>query len=297
MAITCALGRPDAAAERRPPRRRPRGRATCRVGRACAQPSRVGALAATGVTSVEVFARPTSRCFRPADEIVEPGTRSARTDLRLNRFTLDAIVTRHGGGRRDRHRGRPSTPSARLDRRWSRTHRLFRRQLGGRSRSDAGRDRARGERVVSWHRGRARKPTSSRDSTVRRSSACPATRVVPVQRVHALVPSFGRWHACRLAAAHDRGAARRRCLRRADAISSIQCGSPMAAPSPRSKRPATSRAWRTPTASSRFPRPGRGTGGIAPCARYFVYRVAAVRGSEERTDAATLPAALRTSDP
>ena len=61
-------------------------------------PSRIGALAATGVTRVEVFARPTVALLSTGDEIVQPGTPLAPGQIYdINRFTLETIVVRHGG--------------------------------------------------------------------------------------------------------------------------------------------------------------------------------------------------------
>ena len=61
-------------------------------------PSRIGALAATGVTRVEVFARPTVALLSTGDEIVPPGTPLAPGQIYdINRFTLQTIVERHGG--------------------------------------------------------------------------------------------------------------------------------------------------------------------------------------------------------
>lgn len=61
-------------------------------------PSRIGALAATGVTSVEVFARPTVALLSTGDEIVQPGTPLAAGQIYdINRFTLQTIIERHGG--------------------------------------------------------------------------------------------------------------------------------------------------------------------------------------------------------
>jgi molybdenum cofactor synthesis domain-containing protein len=61
-------------------------------------PSRIGALAATGVTRVEVFARPAVALLSTGDEIVPPGTPLAPGQIYdINRFTLQTIVERHGG--------------------------------------------------------------------------------------------------------------------------------------------------------------------------------------------------------
>jgi molybdopterin molybdotransferase len=61
-------------------------------------PSRVGALAATGVTSVEVYRRPSVAILSTGNEIAEPGQPLAPGQIYdINRFTLEAIVKRHGG--------------------------------------------------------------------------------------------------------------------------------------------------------------------------------------------------------
>jgi molybdenum cofactor synthesis domain-containing protein len=61
-------------------------------------PSRIGALAATGVTRVEVFAKPTVALLSTGDEIVQPGERLAPGQIYdINRFTLETIIGRHGG--------------------------------------------------------------------------------------------------------------------------------------------------------------------------------------------------------
>ena len=61
-------------------------------------PSRIGALAATGVTRVEVFAKPTVALLSTGDEIVQPGERLAPGQIYdINRFTLETIINRHGG--------------------------------------------------------------------------------------------------------------------------------------------------------------------------------------------------------
>jgi molybdopterin molybdotransferase len=61
-------------------------------------PSRIGALAATGHTSVEVFAMPAVALLSTGNEIVEPGSPLAPGQIYdINRFTLEAVVKRHGG--------------------------------------------------------------------------------------------------------------------------------------------------------------------------------------------------------
>ncbi|HEX5068957.1 MAG TPA: gephyrin-like molybdotransferase Glp [Vicinamibacterales bacterium] len=61
-------------------------------------PARVGAIAATGATGVDVFARPSVALLSTGNEIVEPGQPLAPGHIYdINRFTLGAIVERHGG--------------------------------------------------------------------------------------------------------------------------------------------------------------------------------------------------------
>src|SRR5580765_773954 len=61
-------------------------------------PARVGAVAAAGVVELEVYARPTVALVSTGNEIVEPGTALAPGQIYdINRFTLAAIVRRHGG--------------------------------------------------------------------------------------------------------------------------------------------------------------------------------------------------------
>jgi len=60
--------------------------------------SRIGALAAIGCTSVEVFARPRVAVLSTGNEVIEPGTRLAGAQIfDVNRFTLGAVVNMHGG--------------------------------------------------------------------------------------------------------------------------------------------------------------------------------------------------------
>jgi molybdopterin molybdotransferase len=61
-------------------------------------PSRVGALAAIGTTEMEVFARPRVAVLSTGNEVVAPGTPlTAGQIYDVNRFTLSAVVERHGG--------------------------------------------------------------------------------------------------------------------------------------------------------------------------------------------------------
>ncbi|HUL72656.1 MAG TPA: gephyrin-like molybdotransferase Glp [Vicinamibacterales bacterium] len=61
-------------------------------------PSRIGALAATGVTHVDVFAQPTVALLSTGDEIVPPGARLAPGQIHdINRYTLASVIARHGG--------------------------------------------------------------------------------------------------------------------------------------------------------------------------------------------------------
>ena len=61
-------------------------------------PSRIGALAATGVLDVEVFARPRIAILSTGNEIVEPGqTLGPGQIYDINRYTLSAIICAHGG--------------------------------------------------------------------------------------------------------------------------------------------------------------------------------------------------------
>ena len=61
-------------------------------------PSRVGALAATGATTVDVYARPSVAILSTGNEIAEPGAPLAPGQIYdINRFTLETVVRRHGG--------------------------------------------------------------------------------------------------------------------------------------------------------------------------------------------------------
>jgi molybdenum cofactor synthesis domain-containing protein len=61
-------------------------------------PSRLGAVAAVGCASVDVFARPSVAILSSGDEIAEPGTPLAPGRIYdVNRFTLAAVTRQHGG--------------------------------------------------------------------------------------------------------------------------------------------------------------------------------------------------------
>jgi molybdenum cofactor synthesis domain-containing protein len=61
-------------------------------------PARAGALAAAGLATVRVYARPTVALVSTGNELIEPGRPLGPGQIHdVNRFTLSAIAGRHGG--------------------------------------------------------------------------------------------------------------------------------------------------------------------------------------------------------
>lgn len=61
-------------------------------------PSRIGALAALGVSDVDVFAKPTVAILSTGNEIADPGTELKPGQIYdINKFTLSTIIAEHGG--------------------------------------------------------------------------------------------------------------------------------------------------------------------------------------------------------
>jgi molybdenum cofactor synthesis domain-containing protein len=75
----------------------PRGHVAVRAGQTLG-PGQIGALAACGVTQLDVYARPSVALFSTGNEIVEPGRPLRRGQIYdINRFTIASLVHRHGG--------------------------------------------------------------------------------------------------------------------------------------------------------------------------------------------------------
>jgi molybdopterin molybdotransferase len=73
------------------------GRAVVEAGTVL-NPSRVGAVAACGVVELEVYARPRVAILSTGNELVDPGRLLEPGQIYdINRFTLAAVINRHGG--------------------------------------------------------------------------------------------------------------------------------------------------------------------------------------------------------
>jgi molybdenum cofactor synthesis domain-containing protein len=73
-------------------------------------PSRAGALAAIGCAAVDVFAKPRVAILSTGNEVVEPGAPLAPGQIYdVNRFTLAAVVSAHGGVPEFHHPAQDST--------------------------------------------------------------------------------------------------------------------------------------------------------------------------------------------
>ena len=78
-------------------------------------PSRMGAIAAVGRAEVDLFAKPRVAILSTGNEVVEPGTALAPGQIfDVNRFTLGAIVSAHGGIP-ESHRAAQDTVAALID--------------------------------------------------------------------------------------------------------------------------------------------------------------------------------------
>jgi molybdopterin molybdotransferase len=61
-------------------------------------PSRIGALAAVGITNIDIYARPKVAIVSTGNEIVEPGQPLLPGQIYdINRFTLSSVIDMHGG--------------------------------------------------------------------------------------------------------------------------------------------------------------------------------------------------------
>ena len=88
----------SAGTEHRPSRCGRRDRPVGRFAGEVLTPSRVGAIAAVGAATVDVFDRPTVAVLSTGNEVVQPGATLRDGQVHdINQFTISAVVRRHGG--------------------------------------------------------------------------------------------------------------------------------------------------------------------------------------------------------
>ena len=74
-----------------------RGQTVLRVGDLL-NPSRIGAVAALGITEIDVFDKPSVAILSTGNEIIEPGAELKPGQIYdINRYTLSTIIAEHGG--------------------------------------------------------------------------------------------------------------------------------------------------------------------------------------------------------
>jgi molybdopterin biosynthesis enzyme len=157
-------------------------------------PSRIGALAATGANDVEVVARPRIAILSTGNEIVDPGAPLQPGQIYdINQFTLTAIIGAHGGEAVPGPTAPDSLPE--LDggdraRGQRGRRRVLRRQLGRRARPDPRRAPADRRGALPRHRrqaGQAHRLRPRRPDAGARDARL--SDLVSVERIHAARPA------------------------------------------------------------------------------------------------------------
>ena len=226
--------------------------ATCSIRAASAL------LPRSACVEVEVYARPRVAILSTGNEVVDPGQPLEPGHIYdINKFTLSAVLREHGavpGALSDgaRHRAGADTRPRGLPRRGRRP--LLGRQFRRRARSHPRRRRAHGRGAVSRHRRQARQADAVRHyqgyAGLRHARL---SHLVPVERLHAAHRAAAAGSpACR-SGRRESSASRSASAscRPRGGTSSTRCGSWTGRRCPHSRRRATSRACRRPTATSR----------------------------------------------